>query len=952
MRVVADDESHRSTDELSGLDGTDDHLRVAPVVGFEHRRMIASARMRLFGDAPELRIGRYRVDTRLGAGGMGEVYLAHDPELDRQVALKLVLPECSATRAHERLRREARALARLSHTNVVQVYEVGEHLERTFLSMEYVAGRTLEAWLDDDPPHAWRRIIDKFLAAGRGLAAAHRAGVVHRDFKPSNVLLGDDGSVRVADFGLALASAGGDASSGGSLSLDGLSNPVVGTIRYMPLEQLRGDPVDARSDQFAFCVALYEALWHEPPYELGTVARRLEALHGGHLRAPARGRVPAAVWRVVRRGLAIETSDRWPSMDALLHALARATNLRRHALLVGAVVIVAVLGTLASRPTAPDRCAGIDRALAGVWDDAQRQQLQAKFGDAEPLTTDNLTRVLAGLDGWSDAWTRASTRLCEAERDGAVSATLAQLQGTCLTRQRRQVAGLVDAMLTAEGKPARVSAGAVEAVARLPGVEACDALVVAALEPPPTAIAEQVEAVRDQVWLAHELRLLGQYARATALSDDARSRADSLGYGPLRAEAAAEQAKAELDGGSLERGHAQLLAAIDLAEAQRHDRLAAELWTFAAIRTLTDLRDVEAGAAHLRRAEVGWTRVEPDARARAMLHYARGQLDSLRGQLDAAAAEFEAAIDQLGGHDGPELPDYQSALAWVDERRDPGSRRSLDGYALALATAERVWGPHHPNTAVHVLNLALAHDQLGELARTHELFARAIEIWAAAHGRRPHPHLAIAELTLAQLALERGELDVAEARAHSLAAIQAQVLPADDPDRAYPDMLLSAIAGIRGDRATALEYGERALAIWAPSLGPDDALVQHLRSEIAGHLLALGRFDEAERSYLALGLSVPALIGLAELELRRDQPAAAQARLDQLDALAPPELGVHELPYALLRAVTQLRRGHLSDAARLAVHDARTRTPFTAEQLDAWTHELGLTPAELTALDR
>ncbi|EDM75075.1 serine/threonine kinase family protein, partial [Plesiocystis pacifica SIR-1] len=251
-----------------------------PESSFEHRRAVAAARKALFGQAQELFIGRYRILNRIGAGGMGEVYLAQDEKLERRVAIKRVLGAGVNDRAQERLRREARALARLSHPNVVQVYEIGEHEERTFLAMEFVEGQTLAAWLESEA-HDWRAILTQFIDAGRGLAAVHAVGVVHRDFKAENVLMGKDGRARIADFGLAIddgaalpeapqgpeapenpeaARADGSESSAASgprplpslgerLSVTGA---MVGTIRYMAPEQIRAGHIDARSDQFAF----------------------------------------------------------------------------------------------------------------------------------------------------------------------------------------------------------------------------------------------------------------------------------------------------------------------------------------------------------------------------------------------------------------------------------------------------------------------------------------------------------------------------------------------------------------------------------------------------------------------------------------------------------------------------------------------------------------------------
>jgi eukaryotic-like serine/threonine-protein kinase len=224
---------------------------------FEHERVLAAAQRGLFDELPTtpMMIGRYRIDRRVGAGGMGEVYLGLDTELQRSVAIKLVLPHLHSARGPQRLRREALALARLSHPNVVQVYEVGEHQGRTFLAMELVEGGTLADWLAAGPPRSWREILERFVAAGRGLAAAHAAGIIHRDFKPENVSMTREGRVCVADFGLAWTEKSippvtrDEASEPAPVERLSTTGAVLGTMRYMPLEQLRGGPVDARADQ-------------------------------------------------------------------------------------------------------------------------------------------------------------------------------------------------------------------------------------------------------------------------------------------------------------------------------------------------------------------------------------------------------------------------------------------------------------------------------------------------------------------------------------------------------------------------------------------------------------------------------------------------------------------------------------------------------------------------------
>ncbi|MBC8066750.1 MAG: serine/threonine protein kinase, partial [Deltaproteobacteria bacterium] len=268
-------------------------------------------RRRMFGDeGTPVRLGRYRIDRLIGRGGMGSVYAAHDPELDRPVAIKLLHGDTS-DEASVRLRREAEALASIAHPNVVAIYEVGESPRGLFVVMELVAGGSLAQWLAQ--PQRWNasrfeRVLELLLQAGRGLAAAHAVGLVHRDFKPANVLVGEHPvggamtRVRVADFGLArpLISM---VSERVQIGLDAVTDDRVGTPAYMAPEQLDGDSVDARCDQFAFCVAAWEAIYGERPFGGDTVAaRRLAIESGAKLRERPPG-VPRAVAAVLARGL-------------------------------------------------------------------------------------------------------------------------------------------------------------------------------------------------------------------------------------------------------------------------------------------------------------------------------------------------------------------------------------------------------------------------------------------------------------------------------------------------------------------------------------------------------------------------------------------------------------------------------------------------------------------------
>jgi serine/threonine protein kinase len=306
-------------------------------------------------------LGRFRLIRRLGSGAMGVVYEGYDQELDRRVALKVLRPEIeaqSSLQARTRMMREAQALARLHHPNVTMVYEVGtSEAGALFIAMELVEGRTLGRWLRARP-RSWRAIVEVFLQAGRGLAAAHRAGLVHRDFKPDNVIVDEDGNARVVDFGLARASGLAELLPTLDPSLDG-SEPgpvalhltstgaVLGTPAYMAPEQFQGGPPHATSDQFSFCVALFEALYGRRPFPGNDLPSLQRSLMRGQPVGPRRG-VPRALYRVLRRGLSVDAACRFTSMEKLLEALAacRQRSASTRSLVLAASLVMAAAASI------------------------------------------------------------------------------------------------------------------------------------------------------------------------------------------------------------------------------------------------------------------------------------------------------------------------------------------------------------------------------------------------------------------------------------------------------------------------------------------------------------------------------------------------------------------------------------------------------------------------------
>ncbi|HEY6173520.1 MAG TPA: serine/threonine-protein kinase, partial [Kofleriaceae bacterium] len=263
--------------------------------------------------APGASFGRFEATRVLGRGAMGVVIAAYDPELDRSVAIKVLEAHGDADARARRLQGEAQAMAKLAHPNVVSIYEVGRTGDQLFIAMELVDGITLDEWLDEVRP--WREIVEMFIAAGRGLQAAHDSGIVHRDFKPANVLVGRDGRPRVGDFGIAIRGSG-DARRG------------IGTPGYMSAEQWTGGEIDSRSDQFAFCVALWRAVWRQAPFRDDDHETLCRAVVTGPRPVPPHG-PPRWLGPLLVRGLEREPAARWPTLGALLDELGRRLTIRR-----------------------------------------------------------------------------------------------------------------------------------------------------------------------------------------------------------------------------------------------------------------------------------------------------------------------------------------------------------------------------------------------------------------------------------------------------------------------------------------------------------------------------------------------------------------------------------------------------------------------------------------------
>jgi formylglycine-generating enzyme required for sulfatase activity/tRNA A-37 threonylcarbamoyl transferase component Bud32 len=400
-------------------------------------------------------IGRYLVLDRVGAGAMGNVFAAYDPDLDRKVAIKVLRQRSTETdraRGQARLVREAKAIAKLSHPNVVSIHDVGVHDGQVFLAMEFLAGGTLREWMNASP-RSWREVVKLFVEIGRGLAAAHTEGLTHRDFKPENVLLDKDGKPKVADFGLVRLSGTGEQATSApgvssapslepraALSADGAApltrtRGLMGTPSYMAPEQFLGGDVGAASDQFAFCVALYEALHGERPFQGRTLIELADSVVEGQIGRTTKGREVAAwVQRILLRGLAREPQKRFPSMSALVRQLDRdAMPARKVAFVAGTITIVAaalglVVAVVGGRLRAREQIeASVDRNLRDAGDRQAKARgevaLTLRWQSEANHLFDEGSGFLAGgakRTSWSAAeaaWARALEAKASADAD-------------------------------------------------------------------------------------------------------------------------------------------------------------------------------------------------------------------------------------------------------------------------------------------------------------------------------------------------------------------------------------------------------------------------------------------------------------------------------------------------------------------------------------------------------
>jgi len=485
---------------------------------------------------PSTRLGRYQLEELLGSGAMGLVFAAFDAALQRRVAIKVLRRSPTAADA-ARLVAEAQALARLSHPNVVTVHDVGEEDGEVFLAMERLDGRPLDVWRAERA-RSWREVVEVVLAAGEGLAAAHRAGLIHRDVKPQNMLIGRDGRVCLTDFGLAAGS--GSAGPSGATGDSDRGDAVVGTIAYMAPEQLAGRHADERSDVFSYCAALYEALYGRRPFGGRSVAELAAAMRDAAAPAiPRRPRLPGRLTGLLRRGLATDPARRIASMDEILPVLRGQLHRRRRVGVAAAVAAAALFGGaawLAIPARDPDQppCAGARERVAAIWNPERRAALVASLADGVA----HREGIDWTLDNYATRWTAMHEETCQATHVArTLSGDLHDRRMICLDRRLRSLDAAVRAFTQAGSGSVSTRIAITE---QLPSLDACGepvALLAARPLPADPAVLATVRAVHQQVASADAAASDGRPREARAIASRAVELAGRLSYPPAQAEA-------------------------------------------------------------------------------------------------------------------------------------------------------------------------------------------------------------------------------------------------------------------------------------------------------------------------------------------------------------------------------------------------------------------------------
>ncbi|RKI04893.1 protein kinase [Corallococcus sp. AB038B] len=782
---------------------------------------------------PVPQVGRYLLLRKLGQGGMGVVYAAYDPDLDRKIALKLLHPNANQDNeeARSRLLREAQAMARVSHPNVIPVFDVGMWGDQVFVAMELVEGGTLGSWLKEAKP-SWREVLERYLQAGRGLQAAHSAGLVHRDFKPANVLVSHAGRVYVTDFGLARQVGDGPEApvspeeaqvleSSDRRMLDTTlteAGLLVGTPNYMSPEQFRGTQLDARTDQFSFCAALYGALYGTRPFDPGSIKAYASASRSAELEeatgtqslggtqslnaAPAKAipviapppvlirepprdaKVPGWVRQAVLRGLALDVDARFSSMQALLDALSQEQRLGQRKRWLGAAgamtTALAVAGGVAWQQS--QVCVDAGALMDTVWTPDAKAKLESAFrATGKPFAEGMAVRAVQVLGQYADAWKHQRVQACEDARvSGVKPEEQLDRQVVCLERRRKDLRATVDLLASADAAMVVKSVDMVHALPALHECEDVEGLAEQQRRPSDPALRGTIEALEDQLAEVRAQVDAGRYPAALTAVKALEAPVEKTGYLPLKAEMRFHLGWLQEQTGQSPEASRLLSRAVFDAEAGRADRLKVAI--------LNKLLYVEDGQKHydpaanwgeLAEATLqrlgGEPALEADVKVnQANLAMSQGHMEEARKRLTEASALYDKALP-------PEHPKRARALFLLG-RLVLGTGDAKGAVPLleaSLAKTQAAVGPVHPDMANRHGLVSLALRDAGQPERALPHAQAVVDLYKTLHGEKSAQVAeALDELGMCQLGMKR--YDDALKTYEQAVALKRELLPEGD----------------------------------------------------------------------------------------------------------------------------------------------------------------------------
>ncbi|WP_324289958.1 serine/threonine-protein kinase [Pyxidicoccus sp. MSG2] len=844
-------------------------------------------------------LSRYVVLERIGAGAMGVVYAAYDPELDRQVALKVLRPEGrQVEELRLRLVLEAQALARLSHANVVSVFDVGTHGDCVFLAMELVDGVTLAEWLKQ--PRSWKEVLRIFSEAGRGLAAAHAAGLVHRDFKPANVLVGRDGRVRVTDFGMARPLNRGQGAAPGSEPGPAASTAspltrtgaLLGTPAYMAPELLGGRRADALSDQFSFCVALHEALYGVRPFEGGSLEEVARAALEGRVRPASPGaKVPAWVRRAVLRGLLPRPEERHPSMEPLLAALAPPPRRvwTRVAALAGAACLLGAGVAYSVAHRTETRCAQETEKLEGAWGSARREQARAAFlATGVPAAAEVWEKVAGMLDAHASQWRELRTEACVMSHEQPASN--AWQMAACLDARLWQLAAVTDVLKKADTQTVR-NAG--QLTASLEGLGGCrDAPELSTRPQPPDALRPRVDVIRRRLADVEALRVAGRYGEGLGLTSTLLGDLQGLDYKPLEAEVLLAHGELQELSGKPKEAQDTLYKAVFAAEAGRDDETAARAWNSLIFVVGVDLAraaDVERIVQHAQAAvdRLGRERFPGIA---ADLHHRLTLVLMGQGKYVEAEVEITRGLELARRAYAPDSLRMARFLSGLGSARYHVGKypEALELQLQALALYEHHLGKDHQMLATCLNGLSNIYAALGKADESIATQRRAIAVHEASGAPEQARSALLANLGLRLRIL--GQTEEATALLRRALDLARQKHGLDHPQTAVALSNLGRLVSDADHIEEALGLYRESLACFERALGPDSPRIATVLLHRSNTYVRVGRFEDARRDLLRLqalvekgqgadsDLGGTVLVQLASVDMRTGAPRQALAR--------------------------------------------------------------------------